>query len=151
MQVHYLWLVGTFMDVSSTKIHHYSKNKKESLQMPTFFSLSPSPFLSFSFFLFFTQMKQQVYWFTSREKTTTISPSPFHFLSLFFFHLPFFLLLHDNFWTYGLKHNILEPVLGRPYGYSAKHCSKSLLKKDFISFLSSFVHSSNTTCMFLPL
>jgi hypothetical protein len=43
-------------------------------------------------------------------------------------------------------HNILEPVLGRPFGYSAKHCSKSLLKKDFIAFLSSYAHSFTATC-----
>jgi hypothetical protein len=54
-------------------------------------------------------------------------------------------------------HNILEPVpgrepvLGRPSDYSAKHCSESLLKKDFIPFLSSiplpracFFHFSDT-------
>jgi hypothetical protein len=28
--------------------------------------------------------------------------------------------------------HILEPMLGRPFGYSVKHCSTSLLKKDFI-------------------
>jgi hypothetical protein len=31
-------------------------------------------------------------------------------------------------------HNILEPVLERLSDYNAKHCSKSLLKKDFIPF-----------------
>jgi hypothetical protein len=46
-------------------------------------------------------------------------------------------------------HNILEPVVRRPSGYSAKHCSKSLLKKDFIPFLSSYAHSSTITCTFL--
>jgi hypothetical protein len=48
-------------------------------------------------------------------------------------------------------HNILEPVLGRPFGYSAKHCSKSLLKKDFIPFLSSYAHSFTGTYTILPL
>jgi hypothetical protein len=37
-------------------------------------------------------------------------------------------------------------VVRRPSGYSAKHCSKSVLKKDFIPFLSSYVHSSIVTC-----
>jgi hypothetical protein len=41
----------------------------------------------------------------------------------FFFYRPFF----------GL-HNILEPMMGQPSGYSAKHCSKSLLKKDLFLF-----------------
>jgi hypothetical protein len=48
-------------------------------------------------------------------------------------------------------HNILELVLGRPSGYSAKHYSKSLLKRDFIPFLSNYAHSSTATCMFLSL
>jgi hypothetical protein len=48
-------------------------------------------------------------------------------------------------------HNILEPVLGQPSGYNTKHCSKSLLKRDFIPFLSNYAHSSTATCMFLPL
>jgi hypothetical protein len=34
------------------------------------------------------------------------------------------------------QNNILELVLRWPSGYSAKHCSKSLLKIDFIPFLS---------------
>jgi hypothetical protein len=46
-------------------------------------------------------------------------------------------------------HNILEPVLGQPFGYNAKHCSKLLLKKYFIPFLSNYAHSSTATCMFL--
>jgi hypothetical protein len=45
--------------------------------------------------------------------------------------------------------NILEPVVRRPSGYSVKHCTKSLLKKDFIPFLSGYVHSSTVTCIFL--
>jgi hypothetical protein len=49
------------------------------------------------------------------------------------------------------EHNILEPVLGQPSGYSAKYCSKSLLKRDFIPFLSNYAHSSTATCMFIPL
>jgi hypothetical protein len=55
------------------------------------------------------------------------------------------------FWRYVMKllSNILEPVLGRPSGYSAVHCCKSLLKKDFIPFLSNYAHSSTATCMFL--
>jgi hypothetical protein len=48
-------------------------------------------------------------------------------------------------------HKITEPTLGRPFGYNAKHCNKSLLKKDFIPFLNSYAHSSTATCMFLPL
>jgi hypothetical protein len=36
-------------------------------------------------------------------------------------------------------------VLGRPSGYSAKHCSISLLKIDFIPFLRSYAHSSTAT------
>jgi hypothetical protein len=48
-------------------------------------------------------------------------------------------------------HIILEPVLGWPSGYTTKHCSESLLKKDFIPFLSSYAHSSTVTCIFFPL
>ena len=48
-------------------------------------------------------------------------------------------------------HDILEPVLGRPFGHSAKHCSKSLLKKKFIPFLSSYAHSFTSTCTIFPL
>jgi hypothetical protein len=33
--------------------------------------------------------------------------------------------------------------MGQPSGYSAKHCSKSLLKKDLIPFRSSYAHSSS--------
>jgi hypothetical protein len=47
--------------------------------------------------------------------------------------------------------NILGPVLGQPFGYIVKHCSKSLLKKDFIPFLGSYAHSFTATCIFLPL
>jgi hypothetical protein len=53
--------------------------------------------------------------------------------------------------TFNYLHNISEPVVRRPSGYSAKHCSKSLLKKDFIAFLSSFAHFSTATYTFLPL
>jgi hypothetical protein len=49
------------------------------------------------------------------------------------------------------NHNILELVLRRPSCYSAKPCSKSLLKKDLIPFLSSYAYSSTATCTFLPL
>jgi hypothetical protein len=49
------------------------------------------------------------------------------------------------------QRNILEPVLGRPFSYSAKHCSKLLLKKDFIPFLSSYAHSFITACIFFLL
>jgi hypothetical protein len=42
-------------------------------------------------------------------------------------------------------------MLGWPSGYSVKHCSKSLLKRDFIPFLSNIAHSSIATCIFLPL
>jgi hypothetical protein len=56
-------------------------------------------------------------------------------------------------------HNILEPVLRQPSCYSTKHCSKSLLKIDFIPFLSRMltpplphVHSSAlVTCVVLVL
>jgi hypothetical protein len=40
-----------------------------------------------------------------------------------------------------LEHNILELVSGRPSGYNAKHCSKSLLKREFILFLNNYAHS----------
>jgi hypothetical protein len=53
--------------------------------------------------------------------------------------------------TKRLRYNILEPVLGWPSGYCTKHCSKSLLKRDFIPFLSNYAHSSTSTCIFLPL
>jgi hypothetical protein len=42
-------------------------------------------------------------------------------------------------------------VLGRPFGYSTKYCNKSLLKKDFIPFLSNYAHSCTVTYTFLPL
>jgi hypothetical protein len=37
-------------------------------------------------------------------------------------------------------------MLRRLFGYNAKHCSKSLLKIDFIPFLSRYAHSSSATC-----
>jgi hypothetical protein len=36
-------------------------------------------------------------------------------------------------------------MLGQPFGYSENYCSKSLLMKDFISFLSSYAHSFPAT------
>jgi hypothetical protein len=59
-----------------------------------------------------------------------------------------------TFWKLELvqnEHNILEPALGRPFGYSAYHCSKSLLMKDFIPFLSNYAHSFTTTHAFFSL
>jgi hypothetical protein len=50
-----------------------------------------------------------------------------------------------------LLHNILELALGRPSSYNAKYCKKSLLKKDFIPFLSNYAHFPTSTCMFLLL
>jgi hypothetical protein len=47
------------------------------------------------------------------------------------------------------SHNILEPVLGWPFGYSANHYSKLLLMKDLIPFLSSYAYSFIAT--FQPL
>jgi hypothetical protein len=40
-------------------------------------------------------------------------------------------------------------MLGQPFGYNAKHYSKSLLKKYFILSLSSYAHSFIATCTFL--
>jgi hypothetical protein len=57
--------------------------------------------------------------------------------------------LENIFIFWSSTHNILEPVVRRPSSYSAKHCSKSLLQKDFIPFLSSYAHSSIATCTFL--
>jgi hypothetical protein len=50
-----------------------------------------------------------------------------------------------------LTHNILEPVLGGLLATVQNIVAKSLLKKVVIPFLSSYAHSSTTTCMFLPL
>jgi hypothetical protein len=48
-------------------------------------------------------------------------------------------------------HNILEPVIGRPFGYNINHCSKSLLVKKIILFLSSNAHSFIATYAFASL
>jgi hypothetical protein len=52
---------------------------------------------------------------------------------------------------FGPSHNIQEPVLGQPFGYSTNHYSKSLLMKDFIIFLSSYAHSFIATYAFASL
>jgi hypothetical protein len=50
-----------------------------------------------------------------------------------------------------ILHNILEPLMGRPFGYSENHYSNSLLMKDFVPFLCSYAHSFIGTYVFLLL
>jgi hypothetical protein len=48
-------------------------------------------------------------------------------------------------------YNILEPLMGRPFGYSANDYSKLLLMKDYVPFVISYAHSFTTTYAFILL